>query len=90
METVLKPLSDEAWGLGITMIGGLGREVDQLDHTLRALRNPMYTGSSHFDAAELWWTATPLWILLFVGIVAVIATRHPDTLPRWRGFRRGG
>lgn len=88
LETVLKPLIHEDWGLGVTLIGGLGRDVSRLEHTLRVLRDPSYTGSSHFDAAELWWTATPLWALLFAAMVVFIATRHPDTLPRWRGFRR--
>lgn len=89
LETALKPLIHEDWGLGVTLIGGLGRDVDALQHSLRGLRDPSYTGGSSFEAAELWWTATPIWILLLAALVVLISTRHPDTLPRWRGFRRG-
>lgn len=88
VETLLEPLGNQDWGLGVTMIGGLGREVVQLDHALRAMQDPGYTGGSSFDDAALWWTATPLWILLFAVIVVFVASRHPDTLPKWRGFRR--
>ncbi len=87
VETVLRPLGDEDWGLGITMIGGFARDIAELDHTLRQMRGGV-EGQLNFDAAELWWTATPLWVLFFVGVVVFIATRHPDTLPKWRGFRR--
>ena len=86
VETVLQPLIDEGWGLGVTMIGGLGHAVTQLDHTLRSMRDPTYSGSTHLNL-ELWWAATPLWILAIAAIVAFIATRHPDTLPKVRWFR---
>lgn len=88
VETVLQPLGNESWGLGVTMIGGLAKSVERLEDTLRVMQDPTFTGGTPFDAAQMWWTATPLWILGFVVIVTLIATRHPDTLPKWRGFRR--
>lgn len=87
VETVLHPLIDEEWGLGVTIIGGLGRAVQELEHTLRAMQNPSYSGTVEFDLGT-WWMATPAWTLLMVAIVVFIATRHPDTLPKWRGLRR--
>lgn len=87
-EKLLEPLGNQDWGLGVTMIGGLGKDVVRLDDMLRATADPAYARSSGFEAAGSWWTATPLWILLFAVIVVFIATRHPDTLPKWRGLRR--
>ena len=89
IETVFQPLINETWGLGVAMIGGLGTEISQLEHTLRRMANPAYEGTTQFDVGT-WWTVTPLWMLLFVAIVAFIATRHPDTLPklRWLRLRR--
>lgn len=88
VDTLLEPLGNQDWGLGVTMIGGLGREVTQLDNMLRAMRDAAYTYSSDVDVASMWWTATPLWILLFAAVVVLIAMLHPDTLPKWRGLRR--
>jgi hypothetical protein len=88
VRTLLEPLGNEDWGLGVTMIGGLGKAVAQLEHTLSVMHDPTYAGSTNFDAAAQWWTATPLWSLFFAAIVVFIATRHPDTLPKWRGFSR--
>lgn len=88
VKTALEPLWNESWGLAVTMVGGLAGSVAELEQALRLAQNPAYTGSSGFDAAGLWWIATPLWILFFAGLVALIATRHPDTLPKWRGLGR--
>lgn len=88
IRTILEPLGNEDWGLGVTMIGGLGKSVTRLEHMLRAMQDPTYAGTTNFDAAAHWWTATPLWSLFFAAIVVFIATRHPDTLPKWRGLRR--
>lgn len=86
VRTVLKPLADESWGLGVTLVGGMGREVAQLDHTLRSMADPTYSGSTNIDLG-MWWTVTPVWTLLFVAVVVFIATRHPDRLPKLRGIR---
>lgn len=93
VERTFQWLINEDWGLGITLVGGLGRAVERLEHTIRAVGNPSYQGSPNLDYGEAWATATPLWLLLIGGIVAFIATRHPDRLPSWTDlkarFQRG-
>lgn len=87
LDHVFAPLINENWGYFATVGGAMGREVAGLDTTLRQMMDPAYSGG-HWDGAQLWGVATPIWILVLVGLVGFIATRHPDTLPRWRGFRR--
>ncbi len=88
MEQVFAPLVNENWGYFTTAAGAMVKDISRLDVTIRQMSDPMYTGGHVWDGAQLWGVATPIWILVLVGIVAFIATRHPDTLPKWRGFRR--
>lgn len=83
VETILEPLTNTDWGLLPVMFGGLWNAVIRLDHTLRAMADPSYAPGGVMEVGH-WWLATVLWILLFAGIVALIASRHPDTLPRLR------
>lgn len=83
VDTLLKPLGEQDWGLLPVMVGGLGGTVTELQHTLRAMADPDVVTRGGIEVAY-WWTATPLWILLFAAIVLAVASRHPDTLPRLR------
>ena len=85
--TVFKPLINEDWGFLITTGGAMVREIEKLDVTIRSMMDPTYSGTASFDMANDWWLATPLWIVVMVGIVAFIATRHPDTLPKVRSLK---
>ena len=91
METVLEPLANQSWGLGITVVGGLGYAVNSLQNTLLRMQDPsnVTVGPTEMDL-QAWWVATPVWIVVLVAIVAFIASRHPDTLPklRWMRLRR--
>lgn len=83
VETLLKPLAADDWGFFPVMIGGFGSAANQLDHLLRAMENPDYSYAGEV-MVDHWWMATPLWILLIGLVVALLASRHPDTLPRLR------
>lgn len=83
VRTLLTPLTDRDWGLGLTVIGGLGMSVARIAHALSG-REP--AGEPDFDISH-WWLATPFWILLLAAMVWLLARRHPDTLPRWRRSR---
>ena len=91
METVLEPLANQSWGLGITVVGGLGYAVNSLQNTLVRMQDPssVTVGPTEMDL-QAWWLATPVWIVVLVAIVAFVASRHPDTLPklRWMKLRR--
>lgn len=78
---LVEPLENQDWGLGMTMIGGLGTEVRDLEQTIRPALDEGYRQLS--EAAD-WWVATPLWIVGLAAIIALVATRHPDRLPRLR------
>ena len=88
VEALLEPLANQTWGLGITVVGGLGFAVNELQHTLMALQDPSHvaTGPTEADLAAWWW-ATPAWIVVLAAIVVFIASRHPDTLPKLRWFK---
>lgn len=83
VETLLKPLGSLDWGLFPVMLGGLGGSVAELQHTLAVMADPQYVSRGGISV-EYWWTATPLWILLFVAIVLAVASRHPDKFLRLR------
>ncbi|MFW6206112.1 MAG: hypothetical protein ACOC5I_02625 [Gemmatimonadota bacterium] len=84
--TLLEPLNNEDWGLAVTLLAGLGNEVVGLQQAIHDVQGP--AGDTPFGSPDLWWVATPLWILLLAGLVAALASRHPDTLPRLRDLRR--
>ena len=45
------------------------------------------SGSATADAPvdlDSWWLAMPLWVLFWLGVVILMARRHPDVFPRWR------
>jgi hypothetical protein len=81
---LIEPLENEDWGLGMTMIGKLGTEIQDLE---RAIRPSLAQGYRQASVVADWWIATPLWILGLAAMVTFLATRHPDTLPR---IRRSG
>jgi hypothetical protein len=83
VETILKPLTAEDWGLGVALLGGLGTAVSELDNTLRAMADPEFYSRGTFGV-EYWWVATLLWTLIIGAAVVLLATRHPDRLPRLR------
>ena len=76
-----KPLA-EAWGLAPVMLAPMTRSMRQVARVL----DPAGDGAGMLALdASLWWAAMPLWLLLFVGLAVLLATRHPDVFPRWRG-----
>lgn len=81
IEVILKPISSEDWGLGTTIIAPLITAMARVHNVF------FDSGSSsvgdEFDVAS-WWIAMPLWILFWVGLVVLLARRHPDVFPRWR------
>lgn len=83
IEWLGKPLTEE-WGLGPTLVGALGVNVNEIEHALRLLTDPSHQYRTAYDVGT-WWVAAPLWLLLFTGLVVLAASRHPDVLPRWRG-----
>lgn len=83
VDALLEPLGNTDWGLFPVMVGGLGESVTELQHTLMVMADPDVVVRGGITIAH-WWTATPLWILLFVLVVVAVASRHPDTLPRLR------
>lgn len=86
VDTLTRPLSSVDWGLMPVMVGGLGSAVNELEHTLLRMADPGAIARGGVDVTY-WWAATPLWILILAGLVALAASRHPDTLPRLRRSR---
>lgn len=86
VETIIQPLSSMDWGLMPVMVGGLGAAVNELEHMLLAMADPTAIARGGPDVTY-WWAATPLWIAILAGLVALAASRHPDTLPRLRRYR---
>jgi hypothetical protein len=76
--TLVRPLVATDWGLVFVLFGAIGEDVERLKGVLFDLEGyrPL--------VVDYWWIATPLWILFFGGLVALAASRHPDTLPRVR------
>ncbi len=87
LQRVFAPLINDDWGLFVTTAGAMVKEVDALDVTLRRMADPTFVARGGFDGAQLWGVATPLWIIGLVALVTVIATRHPDTLPKLRSLK---
>lgn len=79
VEYILQPLGGESWALIPVLIGGLGSSVFDLERTLSG-----QAGAPGTFEIGTWWWATPLWIVLLGAVVAWVASRHPDTLPRLR------
>lgn len=86
VDTLTRPLSSMDWGLMPVMVGGLGSAVNELEHALLAMADPGAMTRGGPDVTY-WWAATPLWILILAGLVALAASRHPDTLPSLRRSR---
>ena len=84
-EWLLTPLSHRTWGLGITMVGALGESVDRIERAVIEAGGGQARGS--LPDLSAWWVATPLWILLLIGVVWFLARLHPDVLPRLRRSR---
>lgn len=83
---VITPLVDERWGLGVTMIAPFLLDLAAVHNTLDGSSGGLPASGSDFSLG-LWWLVMPLWIAVWAGIAALLASRHPDTFPRWR---RGG
>lgn len=79
VRSILRPLGAESWSLFPVMVGGLGDSVFEVEHLIAGQQ----IEAGPFDIGTWWW-ATPLWIVLLGAIVAGVASRHPDTLPRLR------
>lgn len=79
VEQILVPLGGDDWALIPTLLGGLGTAVMELEYTIGRA-----SGAGEFLDLGTWWWATPAWILLLGGLLALVASRHPDTLPRLR------
>lgn len=80
-ERTLEPLVSAEWGLFPVMIGGLGAAVNDVDQAILRMAGSDVVSRGGAEVTY-WWTATPLWILLFLALVTLAASRHPDTLPR--------
>ena len=79
VETLLKPLGED-WGIGPAILAPLALDINSLGDTLYRGQS---RGGPDFDLA-VWWTAMPLWLLFWVGLVVVLARIHPDRFPRLR------
>lgn len=86
VRTLLEPITNQDWGIGLTMVGGWIRSYMVVQQELVGADG--FGGGRDFPGdITSWWIATVVWILLFAGIVALLTRLHPDVLPRWR---RGG
>jgi hypothetical protein len=82
LERLTTPITHPEWGLAVTLVGAF------LADAMRVVELSMGVGVSGVAAAPaVWHAATGLWILVFVGLVVFVATRHPDRLPRLRRSR---
>lgn len=82
MEFILKPLTSEDWGLAMTMVAPVLLAMTRVQEALVDARGGSSVGND-FDLAD-WWIAMPLWVLFWLGVVVLMARRHPDVFPRWR------
>lgn len=83
LRRILVPLSHEQWGLGPTIVAPFLLGVREIKAIVEEGRAGFDPSVSSFDPAT-WWLAVPLWVLFWAGLVAFLATRHPDTYPRIR------
>lgn len=83
VSTILTPLIDERWGLGVTLIAPFLIEISELQHLIDAGGSGMANQDTDFSL-RLWWMIVPLWIAFWAGLTALLAARHPDGFPRWR------
>jgi hypothetical protein len=80
VELATQPLAHERWGLGVTLVGGLGSGVVGVQQRIMQAQPPL---ADPFDLSA-WWPATLLWVAVLAGLVALAATRHPDARPALR------
>lgn len=83
VRTILTPLVDERWGLGVTLIAPFLIEISELQHLINGGGSGMVNQDTDFSL-RLWWVIMPLWIAFWAGLTALFAARHPDEFPRWR------
>jgi len=83
VDALVKPLTNEDWGLFPVMIGGLGGAINDLAQTLARMADPDVVMRGEFHVAY-WGPATVGWIVILLGLVVYAASRHPDRLPRLR------
>lgn len=82
LEFLLKPLTSEHWGLAMTIVAPFLHAMARV-HELFIDQGGSSTVGDRFDVQD-WWLAMPLWILFWLGVVVLMARRHPDAYPRWR------
>lgn len=79
---ILTPLSDETWGLGVSIVGPIAVAMQRLHDAIED--TPTSGGLSAGFDLDTWWVAVALWVLFWTTVVFLLARPHPDTFPRWR------
>lgn len=79
-------LVHEDWG---ALIAAFGPFVFAIERLHGVLRDDVSGGGGLDEPVDIgsWWIAMPLWLLFWLGVVVLLARRHPDVFPRWRRFR---
>lgn len=80
---ILKPLSSEDWGLGVTLVAPVLFAMARVHDVFSDTGAGRPRVGEQLDLAS-WWLAMPLWVLFWAGVVILLARRHPDVFPRWR------
>lgn len=83
VRTILTPLVDDRWGLGVTLIAPFLIELGEVRGLIDGGGSGMTSQDVEFTLG-LWWVIMPLWIAFWAGLTALFAARHPDEFPRWR------
>lgn len=79
---LVRPLANEDWGMGITLLGGWGDAVTRAQHMVAMGETGTGLGTAFSPAT--WALATALWAAFWIAVIVLLAGRHPDTLPRLR------
>lgn len=87
VRAIARPLGGEQWGLMRVILGELGEDITRLDQQLYRMMNPGLEAHGNALTIDYWWISTAGWVLLLLGLVTLMASRHPDTLPRIRRSR---
>ncbi|HUG41597.1 MAG TPA: hypothetical protein VMM12_14000 [Longimicrobiales bacterium] len=79
-----RPLTDQSWGLGVAMVAPFAVAMDRLRTVIGGSTGGGGSAPETIDLGT-WWLAVSLWVLFWAALVFLLARRHPDTFPRWRG-----